>query len=219
MSVWLAIPSKRPVEELVPWMEKWWDMGYLIALLRDPGEVVACDLCLEWEYPGYGASVNRLVRHIFGGKVAQWVVTGGDDTFPDPNVKAKEIARQCEEHFKGTFGVMQPTGDGHGIDTICGSPWLGREFCQRAYGGNGPYWEEYKHQFDDQELQHVALKLGILWQRPDLTHEHQHWSWTTGVCPEHMKPVNSPEHWERVKSLYEFRARNGFPGHEPLPVS
>jgi hypothetical protein len=89
---------------------------------------------------------------------------------------AKQIAKECTAHFGGTFGVMQPTGDrwaNGSIDRICGSPWLGREFCTRMYHGKGPMYGGYLHMFGDEELQHVATRLGVLWQRRDLTHLSQ----------------------------------------------
>jgi hypothetical protein len=219
MSTWLAIPSKRPLYEVVETLALWREMGYKIALLRDPGEGIQCDLLLEQRYPGYGAAINTLASHVFAADPdADWIVTGGDDTLPDSAFSAQAIADQCTEHFHGTFGVMQPTGDGHGIDTICGSPWLGREFCRRMYGGRGPYWEEYRHLFDDTELQQVALKLGVLWQRPDLTHKHNHWSWTGKPMPEFLQEANSIEHWNKNEALFKRRSALGFPGHEPLPL-
>lgn len=135
-----------------------------------------------------------------------------------------------------TFGVMQPTGDRWGadepwakqmypnapayIDRVCGSPWLGREFCRRMYGGTGPLFSGYYHMFEDEELQNVAQKLGVLWQRPDLTHHHRHWGRKLGATPqdipEFLKKVSGPEHWKEAKALFESRKAEGFPGHEPI---
>jgi len=135
----------------------------------------------------------------------------------------------------GTFGVMQPTGDRWGdseqsrdqygenrgayIDRIAGSAWIGREFALRINGGNGPLWPEYFHMFPDEELQCVAEKLGVFWQRPDLTQIHQHWArGDNRTRAEHMPAflteANSPEHWDTYKRLFESRKAAGFPGHE-----
>lgn len=218
MSVWLAIPSKRPPQEANPALDLWRAQGYKIALFRDVGEELPCELLITGKYAGYGAAINQLARAVFDkDPAAGWIVTGGDDTEPDPNRYAMEIAVECTSYFAGTFGVMQPTGDGHGIETICGSPWLGREFCQRMYGGNGPYCEEYRHMFDDQELWEVARKLKALWLRQDLTHKHNHWTWTTGKCPDFLVEANSRAHWDKVRQLFDRRKNTGFPGHEPLP--
>src|SRR5258708_96797 len=123
-------------------------------------------------YPGYAQAVNGLVRGVLEwDPTCNWIVTGGDDVFPDPNHTADEIAEQCRQHFAWqncrvnpegiycpperrnalnrefeTFGVMQPTGDSYGeqpslpsdhpmrgsyATRVCGSPWMGREFCLR----------------------------------------------------------------------------------------
>lgn len=138
-----------------------------------------------------------------------------------------------------TFGVMQPTGDRWGespnhvrpdmrgayIDRVCGSAWLGREFCKRVNGGNGPLWPEYKHMWVDEELQHVATKLGVLWQRRDLTQLHDHaarkreYSHDTD-CPPHARKWTIGEegraHWKEAEKLFFTRRDAGFPGHEVL---
>ena len=202
-------------------------------------------------YPGYSQVVNALCREILArDPAADWIVTGGDDVEPDPNKRADEIGRECSEYFaklywsagnafggveridnSPTFGVMQPTGDDwydfHGgkrsriIERIAGSPWMGLEFCRRMNGGAGPLWPEYTHCFEDEELQNVAQKLGVLWQRPDLTHMHYHWSRQGHLKlspepPAHLKEATSRAHWEKYKALFEQRKAAGFPGHEPI---
>lgn len=295
MSVWLAIPSKRPVEQVAPVLQLWRDRGYKIALFRDwaddPIGVQAgygekrvdapiVEL-VDRKYPGYAVAVNLLIGHVLEvDPEAEWIVTGGDDIEPEPNKTAKEIEWECKGHFfkenvlseyrlgkwhgrdhgpvMETFGVMQPTGDrwgehrgthkwepwpdhpercircgqgedspphAHGAyaDRVCGSPWLGREFCARMYGGKGPYWPEYTHMGVDEELQAVALKLGVLWQRPDLTHYHRHWGRAqeghqyaeAGSMPEFLKAANSVAEWDRYKRIFNARRAAGFPGSEP----
>jgi hypothetical protein len=183
----------------------------------------------------------------------EWAVAAADDVEPDLNHTGDEIAVQCGRYFcnldidkpwhgvphipRATFGVMQPTGDRWGtfpdhpdptqrsayIDRVCGSPWLGREFCKRMYGGNGPYWPEYRHMGVDEELQAVALKLDVLWQRPDLIHFHQHWGRPrpgeimapVERMPEFLKEANGGAHWRAYKKLFAEREAAGFPGHEP----
>ena len=155
---------------------------------------------------------------------AHWIVTGGDDVLPDPNHTAQEIGLQCLEHFGGTFGVMQPTGDrwgedGTGLaasDRLCYSPFMGREFCRRMYGGSGPLFSGYVHMFVDEELQEVALKLDCLWQRRDLIHKHEHWARDGGEMPRFLYRANTREHWDQFQSLFQRRKASGFPGHEPI---
>lgn len=119
------------------------------------------------------------------------------------------------------------------IDRICGSPWMGREFCRRMYQGSGPLYNGYYHNFADEELQKVARKLGVFWQRRDIVQEHRHWAQKqpksethTGLAgdvrnmPGWAVKINDPElsDWERSKALFAKRKASGFPGHEPLEV-
>ena len=230
MSVYFAIPSCRPAAEAEPILAKWRERGYRIALLRQ-GELVDADVTIPTDrYLGWAPSVNILARFILEhDSGAQWIVSGGDDTLPDPYRSAEEIARECTEHFSpgwefdNTFGVMQPTGDkalwpGSAIDKFAGSPWMGREFCRRMYHGAGPMFHGYHHNWADEELQEVAIKLGVFWQRSDLTHQHNHWMRTPGVP--------QPRFWDAIAQdyqnshgLFHRRKARGFPGHEPLESS
>jgi hypothetical protein len=255
LSVWLTIPSARPVEEAEPVLKQWRERGYKIALWTDscaPGltpqyrisETAHVEMQHTPEtYPGYAVAVNKLIRHVMRRyDDADWFVTGGDDVLPDPNKSAEEIARECSDHFRNlniertgetievhpTFGVMQPTGDRFAqgsIDRICGSPWMGRSWCERINQGKGPLWPEYTHCFVDEELQNVALKYGVLWQRRDLVHLHKHFQRESDdlnsnaipmPTPAHLKEATSPEHWAKYKTLFESRKAAGFPGHQPL---
>jgi hypothetical protein len=190
-------------------------------------------------YPGYAQATNTLISYAINTHPgARWFVIGGDDVFPDTTKRADEIADECLLNFSpltgrelrehGTFGVMQPTGDRWGdkqgpyIERVAGSAWIGREFALRAYGGNGPLWHEYQHMYADEELQLVAQKLGVFWQRPDLTQIHQHWGRpregeTMGLSeriPDFLKEANSGAHWKKYRAIFEARKAAGFPGHE-----
>jgi len=198
------------------------------------------------EYRGWGASINELVRLVAErDPSAAWFVGGGDDTDPDPTKTADEIARECSNHFIvntidrylgcNTWGIMQPTGDRFGsdepwarmthpnepayIDRICGSPWIGREAARRLNGGKGPLWSECYHMFSDQILKEHAERLGILWQRRDLTHYHDHprrdgvartpdFAALTGI-------YDSPE-WNKSKAIYEKLKANDFRDCNPI---
>lgn len=261
MSVWLTIPSARPPAEVEPVLKQWRAMGYRIALWRDEEEVSPqiserCDLIIgsAQKYPGYAQSVNQLIKVVLmysdgSGDKADWCVAAGDDTLPDPNKTADQIAAECNQYFDkwwgtsfegylvrdlpsdwtsdvyATFGVMQPTGDpwrdvqGKIIDRIAGSAWLGREWCKRINQGKGPLWTEYTHCFVDEELQCVAQKYGVFWQRPDLTHHHEHWARKSGNVrdmPAHLIEANSAAHWDKYKGIFTARKAAGFPGSEPL---
>jgi hypothetical protein len=232
MSVYLTIPSARPLAEAESCFDAWHSQGYSLAALIDPGSPAPkAELIIERDYPGYALSVNWLIADVLSSDPeCNWCVTGGDDTWPDRNLTALTIAEQCEAHFGGTYGVMQPVGDwdnwkGSDIRKIAGSAWLGREFCERVNQGRGPLWPEYWQLFEDEELQQVALRLGVFWQRPDLTHYHQNWARpkagermvSSERMPEFLKRANSQENWRRMKALFESRKTAGFPGSEPLP--
>jgi hypothetical protein len=109
-------------------------------------------------------------------------------------------------------------------DRVASSPWIGREFAKRMYGGKGPYWPEYTHMGVDEELQAVAIQHGVFWQRRDLTQHHDHWGRAragermgqASRMPEFLKQANSPEEWSRYKQIFNTRKSLGFPGSEPL---
>lgn len=256
MSVWLTIPSKRSPEEAERVLSKWREMGYRVAIQRDGDEVYNSCLVhnlLFWRpYQGYAEAVNFLVANVLHlDATAEWFIAVGDDTLPDPNKRADEIAMECGFHFgaihgkvegdyllQSTFGVMQPTGDpwedngprGDGtgekrlIRRVAGSPWLGREWCLRANKGKGPLWPNFFHMFADETLQCVAQKLGVFWQRDDLTHHHDHWGRPKpgerighiSNMPEFLKQANSEEEWRKSKAEFERLKAGGF--EECLPL-
>jgi len=238
-NVWLAIPSARPANEVDATLDHWRMQGYQIALYLDAdreGQVVPqADVQMFGEYEGYAKACNLLVKYLIEHDPdAQWFVCAGDDTLPDPSKTAEEIAAECEEHFGGTFGVLQCTGHRWGeneawarqmhpdaaayIDRICGSPFIGREFARRAYQGFGPWWPEFPHMFADEHLQNVANKLGILWQRRDLTHFHNHWGLTGDASrmPAFLAKANTPEHWSESKAIFDRLKAGGFKEAEDL---
>jgi hypothetical protein len=128
----------------------------------------------------------------------------------------------CKVCGRGEIAPVHLTGAY--IDRVAGSPWIGREFARRMYQGRGPYWPEYTHMGVDEELQAVAMKYGVFWQRPDLTHFHQHWGRpregeTIGQSdrmPAFLKQANSAGEWKRYKRIFAERKAMGFPGSEPL---
>lgn len=138
MSVWVCLPSARPVAEVNARMDKWRERGYKVAMWRDMpvGSRITfpiADSLVIGKYPGVAQAHNGLIRRVFAlDFTCEWVVAGADDTDPDPTKTAEEIAGECSEHFAehfagaikrgsgysalqrdawATFGVMQPTGD------------------------------------------------------------------------------------------------------------
>ena len=214
--IWYILPSAS-LEAANESLRQWRAMGYRVAVLIDPHgfedyEVLADLVIAVDDYFGYPWAINRILSHP-GVREAPVVVAGGDDMFPDPKPPEK-IALEFTDRFPDGFGVMQPTGDGHRCDQICGSPWMGRKFVRTINGGRGPFWPEYRHFFADREMKEVAERLGILWQRPDLRHRHDHWSWSGRRRPEHMKATRQWHAHDR--DLFQRRCASDFPGHEPL---
>lgn len=279
MSVWLCMPSKRPLERIEPLLRLWRNAGYSVAIQRDPEDIAVmyANVIFRRPYAGYAEAVNYIAGQVLMMEPdAEWIVCAGDDTEPDAAHSAEELSIECKMHFYNpnlkaegppqplrpqgsnlwteTFGVMQPTGDRWGehrnthqftarpgqgqqmcsqcgrfqenvihsvgayIDRVAGSPWMGREFCLRVNQGRGPLWPEYFHIGCDEELQAVAKRLGVFWQRPDLIHLHRHWGRDAGKSnmPEFLKRANSTEEWNAYKKLFTEREAKGFPGSEPL---
>ncbi|HET9304840.1 MAG TPA: hypothetical protein VFO46_02325 [Candidatus Sulfotelmatobacter sp.] len=221
---WLTIPAARPeLQSTVGWWKK---AGCGIALWRDPGaEPIQADYLICDAYPGYARAVNQLIERVMQvDRECDWFIAAGDDVMPDPHKTAEQIACELVDHFKGTWGVMQPTGHRWGdhkgayIDRAAGSAWIGREFCRRVYGGNGPLWSAFHHMFVDEHLQCVAQKLGVFWQRTDLAQIHQHWGLPRSgerMAPASRKPkfleyVNSAAHWAEARAEFERLKAGGF---------
>ncbi len=254
-SVWLTIPSKRPPEEttLHLWRERgykialWRDPQDLVSQCPD--------MQMTGPYSGYAYSVNALIKSVMDHDLdAEWFIAAGDDVEPDLNHTAEEIAAQCAMHFGAsmpgcdhcdhsldTFGVMQATGDRWGdtprarqmhgehcggyIDRVCGSAWIGREFARRVNRGKGPLWPEYFHMYADEELQEVATRADVFWQRRDLIQVHQHWGRGSEGNPNAMvdQEKKMPEFLTKAnagfveaRELFNKRKAAGFPGSEPL---
>lgn len=148
--------------------------------------------------------------------------------YQDPEVSARGILGRPNS----TFGVMQPTGDrdwgdrrGPYCDFVAGSPWMGREWCLRINQGQGPLRPEYFHFGCDEELQAVAIKYGVFWQRQDLIHKHMNWGRPTkpgqrlvnvDEMPAFLRKANSTDEWMKYKKIFKERSEAGFPGSEPL---
>ncbi len=216
--VWFALPTAS-AENCAKTLPAWRERGYRIAVLQDR-ERFECeaDVVVHAEaYPGWPGTVNRLFREVVPSSCPV-IVSGGDDMYPDPGFRAHELAEQFMDHFGGTFGVMQPHGDAfEETDQFCGSPWLGREWMERMYGGSGGMCAAYTHHFADDELYWVSRCLGALWSRADLTQYHDHFR---------RRGESAPEYWSRSVQasdardtlMFLMRSRHGFPGHEPVGI-
>ena len=216
--VWYGVPSGRQVEEAQACFDAWRDMGYAVAATRkEPDLRVDHMLCLP-KYPGLWVGTNELARAVLAADPeCEIFVTGGDDVYPDQTQRADEIADEFIAHFGGTLGVMQPTGDRLPWSPLhcCWAPWLGREWCRRAFLGRGPAEPSFWHYYGDYYLRLAAERLGLLWVRPDLTQEHRKWRKVTRRRPEHL--VRSKQMWQTDKDLCHVLVSSGFIGADLLP--
>ncbi|MFN0011209.1 MAG: hypothetical protein ACKVS8_06135 [Phycisphaerales bacterium] len=215
--VWYAIPSASPAR-CHSTLPRWRERGYRVAVLQNVERAeIPADLCV-WSdtYPGWAESINILSKAIVPA-TADLVVSGGCDMLPDPDHTAQELAAQFFEHFPDGFGVMQPHGDTfRNARHYCGSPFLGRAWIDSMYGGRGPMFGGYRHNWGDLELYWVAKCLGSLWERPDLSHFHDHPHREHAAATPDWWLSNVERHDRADVELYLSRSRAHFPGHEPV---
>lgn len=221
-TIWLGMPSAN-IEMARKTFPVWRHFEYKIAVicpdkLKSEYEPIVDLLFTESEvggYQGWPKSVNFISNKL---KNVDVVIAAGDDMFPDKNFTAYDLRRQFFDHFKGTFGVMQPYGDKFGsmacpeCEQICGSAWLGKDFRNKINRGKGPMWEEYWHMYADTELYQVAKKHNCLLVRDDLVQYHEHrLRGTHGFVPK--IPAGNTA---KAKEIYDRRKSQNFPGTEPL---
>lgn len=216
MNVYVAMPVVLKARAIAA-KERWVDMGYRMAFFQDAGtDPFTDELTVVREYRGVYEAINRMSRAALQAG-ADVVLFAGDDMFPDPNHRADEIAAEYLDKFPDGYGVMQPCGDRQGCDDqgvpaarrICGSPWYGTGWINRAYGGRGPCWPDYHHFYGDEDLKIVAENLGVLWMREDLYQDHAHWSF--GRMPRQFYHDRNQAYWAADKLLFEERKKEGFP--------
>lgn len=214
--VWFAIPSANPANcrKVLP---EWRRLGYKVAVLQnwERGEIPADIAVWSDTYPGWAGSINALCRTVVP-REAAIVVSGGDDMLPEPDKTAGELAEEFCERFPDGFGVMQPHGDEFmAARRYCGSPWLGRKWIDTMYRGAGPMFPGYRHNWADHELFWVAKGLGALWERPDLSHKHEHFSRAGAEKPAYWRAAVEAKDLDDCR-LYIDRSWSRFPGHEPV---
>ena len=214
--VWFAIPSANPelCRRTLPF---WRERGYRIAVLQNHrrGDIPADIVRWVDEYPGWAGSINMLARDV-APRSADIIVSGGDDMLPVMEHSAQELAEQFFKRFPDGFGVMQPHGDDWGmVNHYCGSPWLGRGWIDRAYGGRGPMNPDYHHNWADCELFWVAKCMGVLWSRPEITQRHEHFLRSGGAKPDYWRSVERNGASDLLRLLE--RKQEYFPGAVPDP--
>lgn len=215
--VYYAVPSARPAIEAQACFDAWRDMGYAVAATRKRPDLELDRLICLPEYPGLWCATNHLAKVILeDDPECQIVVTGGDDVWPDLHKRAEKIADEFLAHFKGTLGVMQAKGPTPGHDRCAWAPFLGRVWCERAFGGRGPTEPAFWHTHGDAYLFAVAERWGLLWQRDDILVEHRKWNYQPGrQRPPHL--IKAKEMWQADKELYDRLMASGMPGSKLLP--
>lgn len=221
---WYLMPSANP-GNAARCTRAWRERGYRVAILEDRVPVAdaardagADAIVRAATYPGWAASIHRLFREVVPGDVPV-IVAGGDDLFPDDTHDADAIAASFLERFPDTLGVMQPVGDDfEATATICGSPWIGRAWMERMYGGTGGLCEAYHQQFADEELFWVARCADRLWLRSDLAQRHEHFRRLGRPAPAYWV-ASAAAHEERDCLTFVARSRAGFPGAAPADGS
>lgn len=224
--VWYVIPSANP-EKCRKTLPAWRERGYKIAILQNfaRGDVPADRTIWYDYYPGWPESINILCRDVVP-RDCDLVVSGGDDMYPDPKHTARELREQFYSKFPDGFGGMQPQGDEFmGSRLYCGSPFLGRSFWERMYAGRGAMCGQYKHSWADNELYWVSKGMGVLWERFDLTHFHEHFLREATVAPDYWSRASKgPDYWAKNVQAFELedcliyvkRKAAGFAGYEPV---
>ncbi len=207
---------------------RWWAYGYqpLVMTYQDEwdakvantGPIILIQKPKPW--PGYYQVINTIVRAALdcGAKLITCI---GDDMAP-PRVGAAEHSRMYFDQFPSGFGVMQCTGDRQGqaiagkvnSERICGSPTFGRAWAERAFGGAGAFGNYgFRSFYCDEMLHEVTQKMGVLYQEPELSIDHEHWSF--GRSEKKWWHIEANENWAHDKALFDKLKAEGFPGHEP----
>ncbi len=211
MDIWVVWPTVH-LDQSNKMIPIWKSFGYKVAILANPpfthGHFPEADrVIVQKKWLGFPVAANILCKEVPG----NIVVVAGDDLYPDPESNAEEIGTHFLKRFPDTFGLVQPTGDKFGCWDKCAvSPWIGRAFIEKAYGGNGPYREEYFHYFSDQELQEYAIKMNVFEQFKYVTQFHDHWQRQEKPSrPGHL--IQAGAKWRKDKQIFEQRKKEGFP--------
>lgn len=233
--IWYGIPTANP-ERAIATLKKWRSAGYKTAVLIDEptipstteaqgpllkalGDDIVNQIVVMPRYEGYYRSV-QIIREAIREKLGDLpdiLVCGGDDMDPDPNRHPQEIAEECFARYPDGYFVMQPVGDDlKGTDKICGSPWFGKEWLRRAYGGNGPFSTRYFQYYGDEELRNVAEAQQVLWQRKDLVQYHHHYIRQDGPKKTDYQAKNENLYFKKDGEVFKSRKERGFPDASAL---
>jgi hypothetical protein len=190
---------------------RWRALGYKSLVLQIGGQGdCGCDVTSTCERdPGTPAAWNYLTDQLLP-RSADLVVLASDTTLPDPTCSATDMADAFFERFPDGVGIMQASDDRveHDQPRRCVSPYMGRGWIERAYGGYGAIYPKYANFYADFELYWVARSLGALWERPELRQRLN----TFAAAP----VTHAFDRWlDGDFALLQQRVRMGFPGCQP----
>lgn len=168
MRIWVAFPSTDPAraEETAG---RWAALGYktLVMFNAEQYRLINADLVFRIAvYEGYFRAQNFACQKLVRDHGADIVVCGSDRIAPIEGRAASQLGATFWAKFPNGLGVMQPVGGAPPGD--CPSPWVGRNFILRTYGGAGPFHERYFQYFGGRELFAVARSMDRLWLREDV---------------------------------------------------
>ena len=210
MTHFVCFPSAR-IDMAYSCAKEWEQKGYIpLVMLDPPTRAVLFAPCTVIEgpspFPGYYQVINQIARSafLFGADVCTFI---GDDMTP-PKQGAEEHTLRYFARFPDGYGMMQCTGDRQGekiggkvnSERICGSPTFGRGWHEKAFGGTGGFPTAFSSFYADEVLKEVAERLGLLYQEPDLTIDHLHWSFGRSVRqPYHER---AEKNWQQDQAVF-----------------
>lgn len=172
-------------------------------------------------WPGYYQVISDIAAEAFRFG-ADLVTCIGDDMAP-PACGAAAHSEMYFKRFPDGLGVMQCTGDRQGeaingkvaSERICGSPTFGKEWNRRAFLGGGPFGSfGFRSYYADELLHDVSEKLGLLYQEPLLSIDHEHWSF--GRANQEWWHREANANWDGDNRKFSELKAAGFPGSDLL---
>ena len=193
----------------------WAGLRYQVAVATElpipPKDICAHRVFNFTKYDGYYRSMNTVCQWLVREMKADIVVCAGDGIMPDTRYPAWGLGGMFVQKFPNGLGIMQAIGhrwqadrgpgqynfhDWPSTERRCESPWIGREFILRAYGGRGPYSDAYAQYYGDAELHDVAQKMGVLWRNENVAQRSIHWSQVGGPEGTEAQHQNYVKHYE-----------------------
>jgi hypothetical protein len=213
MIIWAVIPSTDPARAN-EMSERWSARGYRTCLVINKelvppsmkSSMRAHQVFLVGGYEGWFRTMNFCCGVLFTQGQADVVVCSSDRILPSETGTAHEIATAFALKFPGGVGVMQPTKHGCPKDDLQ-SPWIGKPFWYKTYGGRGPFYERYFQYFGNRELYAVAQRMGALWEHEGIAQPR-----IPQDAPDFYQKHNRAEYFDKDASTFKEREAENFIG-------